>query len=100
MTFITDAKKLLDQCQGTEDSLYDLISIHIGYAEIMSFQYNITRALVLQKECRQMAGTFDGAAPLTTKSKLRNQLLRMALRLEAAVMFIKNYLKLHKQIDI
>jgi hypothetical protein len=37
---------------------------------------------------------FDNAVALTKKAALRSHLRRMAFRLEAAVMFVKNRLKL------
>jgi hypothetical protein len=94
MTFITNAKILLDECRDTEAAIYSVVLYANDAEKRHSFQYNISCVPALQDQCRQMANRFCAAEPLTLRAKYRKMLQRMVLRLEAAVMFVKNHLKL------
>jgi hypothetical protein len=98
MTEISNAKKLLDQCQGIEDAIYDDISFCMTYAHKSSLQYHISCVPELANECRQQSGRLVGTF-LGTKMTLGNKLSRMAKRLEAAAMYAQNRLNADNPTD-
>jgi hypothetical protein len=99
MTEITDAKKLLDDGQRTEASIYDLVSFSVYPNDIVAIQYQIEHVPETVKECREMIKRLFDYNSGTKTFKLRNELRRMIMRLEAAIMYAKNHFKLDEPMN-
>jgi hypothetical protein len=95
MTLITDAKELLEKCKCSEDSIYDLVSFSYRPEDIASIQYLMEHVPKLTEECREMIHSITANEPSSKTYELRNNLRRMEMRLEAAIMYAKNYFKLN-----
>jgi seryl-tRNA(Sec) selenium transferase len=94
MTLMTDAKKLLDKCQTTEESILDVISFCSHPVDLISVQYSIKRVSELIEECQEMIRSLTAKDAGSKTVTLRNNLRRTILRLEAVRMYAKNYFKL------
>jgi hypothetical protein len=94
MTLIDDAKKLFDDCQIMEDSIYDTVYYKYNDNNIDVMQKRIEQVPAMVNECHEIFHKLlkEGICARTT---LCNDLLRMTMRLEAAVMYAKNYFKLN-----
>jgi hypothetical protein len=90
MTLITEAKSLLADCQKTEDSIWDIVSFHSCPEDIVSIQYQIEQAPKKAEECREMIHTLCANYSDVRIYRQRENLRRMSLRLESAVMYAKN----------
>ncbi|MDR2704607.1 MAG: hypothetical protein LBC02_02400 [Planctomycetaceae bacterium] len=95
MTLITDAKELLKSCQGTEESIYDLVSFCTCHEDFATIQNLLERVPKMTEECHEMVHSLLANEPSSKTYELRNNLRRMSLRLEAAIMYAKNYFKLN-----
>jgi Ni2+-binding GTPase involved in maturation of urease and hydrogenase len=95
MTVIADAKELLKSCQRTEDSIYDLVSFCTCHEDVDTIHYQIERVPKMTEECQEMVHSLLANEPSSKTYELRNNLRRMSLRLEAAIMYAKNYFKLN-----
>jgi ubiquinone/menaquinone biosynthesis C-methylase UbiE len=94
MTLITDAKKLLDKCLKSEESMLDIISFCSHQTDIVSIKYSINNVPELVKECREMIRSLADNGSGSKTFVLQNNLRRTILRLEAVAMYAKNYFKL------
>jgi hypothetical protein len=89
---ITDAKKLLDCCQQTEESIfYDIISFCVPPDGIITIQYQVEHLPEIVTECREMLHNLLAHDSGTKTFKLRNDLRQMIIRLEAVIMYAKNH---------
>jgi hypothetical protein len=95
MTLITDAKSLLKSCQQTEDSIYDLVAFCACHEDFATIHCCIGRVPKMMEECREMVHLLVANEPSSKTYVLRNNLRRMSLRLEAAILYSKNYFKLN-----
>jgi hypothetical protein len=99
MTMITDAKKMLNNCQQTEESIYDIVSFCVPPDGIVTIQYQTKHVPEIVTECRVMLHRLLANDSGTKTFKLRNDLRRMILRLEAAIMYAKNHFKLDEPMN-
>ncbi|MDR0611854.1 MAG: hypothetical protein LBG58_17235 [Planctomycetaceae bacterium] len=94
MTIITDAKKLLNECQRTEGSIYDLISFSGCKDDWDSIYSLIERVQKMMDECNKMFLMLSATEQCSKIITKRNHLRRMSMRLGAAVMYAKNHFKI------
>jgi hypothetical protein len=94
MTLITDAKELLKSCQCTEESIYDLVSFCACREDFATIHYQIEHVAEMTEKCREMVHSLLANESSSKTYELRNNLRRMSLRLDAAIMYAKNYFKL------
>jgi hypothetical protein len=91
MVLIDNAKKLLDECQRTENALFDVVSYHSCSNDIAPVQYLAKRIPELIEECREICRHLVADDAETEMFMLRHYLRRMTLRLEAAIMYAKEH---------
>jgi hypothetical protein len=94
MSIMSDAKKLLADCQRSEDEICDIISFHTSPCDIVSVQYHVEQVPKKVEECRDMIFALSANYNSTAMFKLRDNLRRMAIRLEAEILYAKDYFKL------
>jgi hypothetical protein len=88
MTVITDAKKLLKDCQQLEKSIYDTISFGKYPDCIVTIQYHIKHVPIIMSVFR---GQLHHLLDYESGSRIFKDCSRMVMRLEAAVMYAKNH---------
>jgi hypothetical protein len=88
---MSDAKKLLADCQRTENEICDIISFHTSPCDIECVQYHIEHVPKKVEECRCVVLALSANYNSTAMFNLRDDLRRMAIRLEAEIVYAKNY---------
>jgi hypothetical protein len=95
MTLITDAKNLIDHCQRIEESIYDIVfSYHSQEGNIDTIKYQMKHVPEVVKEGHTMIKALLIHEPISEIVTLRKNLGRLLIRLEAAIMYAKNYFKI------
>jgi hypothetical protein len=93
VTLIDDAQNLLGTCYKMEDSIYHLISYHYYTANaVVMRELHDQAAETILKCCEMKCQLHDQCSNETTT--LCSNLYLMSLRLEAAILYAKNYFKL------
>jgi hypothetical protein len=100
MTFVTDVTKLLNECQRTEDAIFDIITFHSGRDDLLAVQEQILRIPELISNCRESYNNLFEGDFSTETFITRNSLRYMRMRLEAIALYVKNYFKSENTINL